>query len=98
MPGLASLNPAGALSVVPDSSLPSSLLQTRCLLTDLTPDLGVSLVLSRAETSPCPPIVSSELGAELDGISVQGCRLHAELLQTINTGWTDVCKGFTAPS
>lgn len=73
MPGLASLNPAGALSVVPDSSLPTSLLKTRCLLTDLTPYLGVSLAFSRAETSPRPPVVNPDLGAELDDISVQGC-------------------------
>lgn len=54
MLGLASLNPAGALSVVPDSSLPTSLLETRSLVTDLTPYLGVSLVFSRVKTSPCP--------------------------------------------
>lgn len=96
MLGLASLNPAGALFLVLDSSLPTSLLKTRCLVTDLTPYLGVSLVFSKAKTSPRPPLVNPELGAELDDISVQGCNLHAELLQMINTGWTDICKGFTA--
>lgn len=85
MPGLASLNPAGALSAVPDSSLPTGLLKTRSLFTDLTPYLGVSLGFSGAETSPRPPVGNPDLGAELDGTSVQGCSLHAELLHMINS-------------
>lgn len=44
MPGLASLSPAGALSGVPDSSLPARLLVTRCLLTDLSYTLSGSLL------------------------------------------------------
>lgn len=90
--------PCWCPDVVPDSSLPTSLPQTLSLVTDPTPYLGVSSVFSRAETSPRPPLVNPELGAELDGISVQGCSPHAELPQMINTGWTDVSKGFTHPS
>lgn len=97
MPGLASLNPAGALMLCLTPPCPQACLR-RCLVTDPTPYLGVSSVFSRAETSPCPPLVNPELGAELDGISVQGCSPHAELPQMINTGWTDVSKGFTHPS